>query len=52
MLQVLLPDIANPHGLLGNLLSVGELDKDGVKSEILWRKSLKVINEFTVDYNM
>ena len=28
---------------------VGELDKDGIKSEIPWRK---VINEFTADYNM
>ena len=28
---------------------VGELDKDGVKSEIAWQK---VINEFTADYNM
>lgn len=28
---------------------VGELDKDGVKPEIPWRK---VINEFSADYNM
>jgi prolyl oligopeptidase len=28
---------------------VGELDKDGVKSDISWRK---IINEFTADYNM
>ena len=28
---------------------VGELDKDGIKSEIPWRKA---INEFTADYNM
>ena len=32
-----------------NLMWVGELDKDGVKSDIPWRK---IINEFTADYNV